>query len=230
MSDPLKIALVGATGLIGKAIVRQSTGREDMRLFGVARREMALPTGARMELFIADPHNWGDVFADIRPDVLISALGTTWKKSGRDEAAFRAVDQELVLDTARAAQQYGVKRLVSVSSIGADPQAKSFYPKVKGEVERDLLKIGFDRLDILRPGLLRGTRGGDRRLAERVGIAVSPISNLFMQGSLRKFRSIRDDDVARAALTLSSRKAAGKFVHEHDALIRAANSLPDLQD
>lgn len=192
----------------------------------VARREMKLPSGARMEMVVADPGHWGEVFARIRPDVLISALGTTWNKSGKSEEAFRSVDQALVLETARAAQENGVKRCIAVSSIGADPYSKNFYLRVKGEVERDLLKVGFDRVDILRPGLLRGLRQQDRRLGERIGIVVSPLTDLMMHGKYRKFRSIRDSDVAKAALALSLRKAAGKFVHEHDGLMRAARSLP----
>jgi uncharacterized protein YbjT (DUF2867 family) len=74
-----------------------------------------------MELFVADPEHWGEVFEALRPQALICALGTTWKQAGEDEAAFRAVDEGLVLDTARAAHQHGVARMVAVSSVGADP-------------------------------------------------------------------------------------------------------------
>jgi uncharacterized protein YbjT (DUF2867 family) len=226
MSERLRIALVGATGLIGRALIDQSVGREDVRILAVARREMKLPAGARMEMVVADPAEWGSVFERVRPDVLVSALGTTWNKAGKDEEAFRAVDQHLVLDTARRARASGVKRCVAVSSVGADAGSRNFYLRVKGEVERDLAKIGFDRLDILRPGLLRGQRGGERRIGERLGIIASPLADLLMQGKYRKFRSIRDRDVARAVLAFSMRKAAGKFAHDHDALMRTAKSLP----
>lgn len=226
MSNPLRIALVGATGLIGKAIIAESMGREDIRILAIARSEMALPEGARMEMVVAQPERWGDVLGRVRPDILISALGTTWKKAGKDEAAFRTVDQELVLATARAAKAHGVTRCVAVSSIGADSGSRNFYLKVKGEVEHELAKIGFQRLDILRPGLLRGHRTGDRRAGERLGIAAAPVTDLLLNGKYRKYRSIRDQDVARGAIYLAMRKAAGKFVQEHDALIRAAKSLP----
>lgn len=226
MSEPLRIALVGATGLIGQAVIAQSLGRADLRLLAIARREMKLPLGAQMEMVVASPEVWGDVFERMRPDALIIALGTTWKKAGKDEAAFRTVDQELVLQTARAAHAHGVKHCVAISSIGADASSRNFYLRVKGEVERDLARIGFTRVDILRPGLLRGQRTGDRRVGERLGIVAAPLTDLLMHGKYRKYRSIRDRDVAQAALYLAMRKAGGKFVHEHDALIRAARSLP----
>jgi len=229
MSDPTRIAIVGATGLIGRAIIDQSVGREDVRILAIGRREMKLPRGCRMEMVVADPGDWGTVFERTRPDVVVSALGTTWNKAGKNEEAFRAVDQALVLNTAKAAHQHGVKRIIAVSSIGADVAAKNFYLRVKGEVERGLLKIGFDRVDILRPGLLRGRRQSDRRAGERIGIAISPIADLLMHGKYRKYRSISDADVAQAVLTLAMRRAAGKFVHEHDALKLAAGHLPRLQ-
>ncbi len=226
MSEPVRIALVGATGLIGRAIIAQAVGRENIRLLAIARREMKLPSGATMEMVVADPQEWGTVLSALRPDVLISALGTTWNRAGRDEASFRAVDQTLVLMLAQAARDSGTERMLTVSSVGADSGAKTFYLRVKGEVERDLRKIGFDRLDIMRPGLLRGKRDRDMRIGETVGRIVSPATDLLLHGAFRRYRSIRDDEVARAGLALALRKAGGKFVHEHDALLRAARSLP----
>lgn len=230
MSDRVKIALVGATGLIGRSIITQAIGREDVRILGIARREMQLPKGVRMELIVAEPEQWGGVIGQETADVLISALGTTWSKADKNEAAFRAVDQELVLNTARAAHDHGVQRVIAISSIGADARSKNFYLRVKGEVERDLLKIGFDRVDILRPGLLRGQRSNDRRVGERLGIALSPLMDVMLHGKYRQYRSISGEDVADAALALAMRKAAGKFKHDHDAILRAAHSLPQLAE
>ncbi|WP_338445306.1 NAD(P)H-binding protein [Pelagerythrobacter marensis] len=226
MSDPLRIALVGASGLVGRAIIGLSVGREDFRLTGLARREMPLPQGARMEVFVAEPARWGEVFEATRPTALICALGTTWRKAGEDEAAFRAVDRDLVLETARAAKAHGVERMVAISSAGASLAARTFYLRVKGEMERDLAKIGFKRLDVLRPGLLRGVRGGERRPAERIGIAVSPVTDLLLHGSWRRYRSIPARTVAEAALSLAMRRAGGRFHHDNDGIRRAARELP----
>lgn len=228
MSNALSIAIVGATGLIGRTLIERSVGREDVRLLAVARREMKLPVGAKMEMVVADPQEWGTVFDRVRPDVLVSALGTTWSKVGKDEAAFRAVDQHLVLDTAQAAKASGVTRMIAVSSVGADAASKNFYLRVKGEVERDLMKSGFDRLDILRPGLLRGSRQNDPRLAESLGAIVSPVMDLMLQGKYRKYRSVTAEIAADCILALALKKAAGRFVHDSDGIARAAHSLPQI--
>ena len=225
MSDPVRIALVGATGLIGGELMKLCVGRTDVRLVAVARREAPMPPGARMEMFVAEPDKWGEVFEAVRPAALVCALGTTWKKSGRDEAAFRAVDQDLVLATARAAKEQGVANFVAVSSAGADARSKTFYLRVKGEVERELQAMKFKRLDILRPGLLKGPRSNDRRLGERLAILASPVMDAFMHGRFEAYRSIGAELVAKAALALAMRKAAGRFVHDNAGILRAAASL-----
>ena len=127
MSKVTRIALVGATGLIGQSLIRYGVGRgEEFRVIGIARREMPLPPGARMEMLLADPANWADAIAAANADVLVCALGTTWKKAGKDEAAFRAVDQDLVLACAKAAKELGLRQMITVSSVGADPMSKNF--------------------------------------------------------------------------------------------------------
>ncbi len=228
MSEQVRIALVGATGLVGRAIIEQSVGRADYRLLALARREVPVPTGATMDVVVAEPEAWGEVMGRFRPQVLISALGTTIGKMGGDKDAFRAVDFGLVVDTARAAHEHGIERCVVVSSVNADPRAKMFYPKVKGEAEQALMKIGFKRLDLLRPGLLRGKRADDPRLLEKAAMVVSPLTDLLMQGKYRSLRSISAQEVAQAALALAHRKAHGRFSHEHDALKLAAGELPRL--
>lgn len=230
MSDQVRIALVGATGLVGRAIIEEAVGRADFRLLALARREVPVPHGATMDVVVADPAEWGGVLSRFRPEVLISTLGTTIAKMGGDKDAFRAVDFNLVVDTARAAQANGVERCVVVSSVNADPRSKLFYPRVKGEAEQALMKLGFRRLDLLQPGLLRGQRVEDARALERAAMLASPLTDLLLHGKHRALRSIPAKAVAQACLTFAHRKAAGRFSHTHDALRLAAGELPRISD
>lgn len=220
MSDVRRIVLVGATGLVGREVMARAVGRHDVRLTAVARREVPLPKGARMEMLIAEPEHWPDAIAAGRPHTVVIALGTTIRAVGGDKAAFRAVDRDLVLMAARAAKEAGARQLVFVSSVGARFASGNFYLSVKGETEDALAKLRFDRLDILRPGLLRGRREGPARPAETVGMAVAPMVDLVLQGGLRKYRSIRASTLADVILALSAAKPKGRFVHEHDAMMR----------
>jgi len=220
MSERVRICLLGASGLVGSALIRACVGRDDVRLVAVARSELALPAGARMEVLLADPANWGDAIAAARPQVLVSALGTTWARSGKDEAAFRAVDQELVLACARWGVEAGARAMIAISSVGADPHARGLYLRVKGEVDQALNKVGYPRLDIIRPGLLRGRRS-ERRLLEGLGQIVAPLVDPLLGGNLARYRSIRAATLAEAILALAHEKARGRFVHEWPSLERA---------
>ncbi|MEM6266737.1 MAG: NAD(P)H-binding protein [Pseudomonadota bacterium] len=219
---PVRLGLIGATGLIGRRIIEISSEGDSARIVGIARRELNLPEGARMELFVAETAKWGEVLEAVKPASLICALGTTWKKSGRDEDAFRAVDQELVVNTAEAAHKAGVTNFVLVSSAGADPRSKNFYLRVKGETEVLLSKVGFKRLDILRPGLLKGEREDDVRLVEGLARFASPVIDPLLPTKLEKFRSVEADLVAEAALGLGMRRAQGRYTHDNEAMKRAA--------
>jgi uncharacterized protein YbjT (DUF2867 family) len=212
-----RICLVGATGLVGSQVIAQAVDRSDLRIVGVARREAVLPPGARMEMLVAEPSAWADAIAAANARVLVCALGTTFNQAGRDEAAFRAVDRDLVVSCARAGRAAGIGHMIVVSSLGANRGSRSSYLRVKGEMEDALNKLGLRRLDILRPGLLRGVRR-ERRPGERLAARLSPVTDALLHGRLRRFRSIGADTLAQAILALAREKAGGRFVHEYDAL------------
>lgn len=220
MSDHLKprrLCLVGATGLVGSALIEAAVGRGDVRVIGVARRETPLPPGARMEMLLAEPAGWPDAIAAANASVLVCALGTTWRKAGRDEAAFRAVDHDLVLACARAAKAAGIGHMIVVSSVGANRASRHTYMRVKAEMEDAVMRVGLRRVDILRPGLLRGRRR-ERRPAERLAMHLSPLVDPFLMRGLRQYRSIRVDTLVQSIFALAREKAGGRFVHDRDAM------------
>jgi uncharacterized protein YbjT (DUF2867 family) len=85
------------------------------------------------------------------------ALGTTIKVAG-SEAAFRQVDLEFVLNTARAARAAGATRLAVVSALGADPGSRVFYNRVKGEMQAAVTQLGYTSVVVAQPSLLLGDR------------------------------------------------------------------------
>lgn len=183
-----------------------------------------MPRGARMEMLVADPAGWPEAVAAIAPDAVICALGTTIRQAGSEEA-FRAVDYDLVLSLAKAAREANVANFVLVSSAGADAYGKAFYLRVKGEIEAAVTKLRFRRLDILRPGLLRGSRPRGVRPLETLAKLASPVADLMLHGDNRKYRSIDARIVAGAAVQCAREKAQGRWVHDNDAILRAVRRL-----
>jgi len=197
-----------------------------LRIVALSRREAPMPRGARMEMLVAEPIGWPEAVAAIAPDAVVCALGTTIRKAGSEEA-FRAVDFDLVLALATAAKEAAVANFVLVSSAGADAHAKAFYLRVKGEIETAVTKLRLRRLDILRPGLLRGSRRNDGRPLETLGKLASPLTDLVLHGDNRRYRSIEASVVAAAALHCAREKAQGRWIHDNDAIRRAARRLED---
>ncbi|MBA3941255.1 MAG: NAD-dependent dehydratase [Sphingopyxis sp.] len=210
MSDPM---LVGATGLVGRAVIEHSGGR---KLKLLARRDPG-DVAAHHARHVAPPEDWAGIIAAECSDTLICCLGTTIRQAG-SQAAFRAVDHDLVLAAARAARQGGAQHLIVVSSVGASSGGGNFYLRTKGEVEAELRSLGFARLDILRPGLLTGERNGPPRLGEGLAMVAAPLTNALLHGSLRRYRSIPATKVAKAIMALADRTEPGVYIHENDAI------------
>jgi uncharacterized protein YbjT (DUF2867 family) len=165
---------------------------------------------------------WPGLLAGEKLDVAVSTLGTTWKKTGTWEK-FAAVDRDAVLAFARAARRAGARHFLTVSSSGADHASRNRYLRLKGEVEEELGSIGFERLDILRPGLLLGERPGDRRLLERLGILADPLTRLVMRGSLDRYAGIKAATVASAMAALVERREPGIFRHHNREITALAS-------
>lgn len=210
-----KILIVGATGLIGGLLTRKLVDQgADGTMHLLVRRPYREDVG-KAKVHVQLQENWPATIAKINPDILISCLGSTMKKAGSREE-FAAVDRDLVGAVAAAAKAAGATQCIAISSTMADSSASSFYLKVKGEAEDLLCAQKFDRLDIIRPGLLRGERSNDNRLGERLAIVASPVMDLLLQGKLRRYRSILASDVAEAIVMLMTENAPGQFVHEND--------------
>lgn len=202
----MRVVLIGATGLVGSQLLPLLTSHE---LLLLTRR----PTGAAGAREIVAPAvDWPRLLAGEPAAIAISMLGTTWRKAG-SWPGYEAVDRTAVVEFARAARAGGARQMISVSSVGADAKSSNGYPALKGRVERDLESLGFERLDILRPGLLRGERGAERRLRERIGIIASPLVDSFLRGPLDRFAAIDADIVAAAIASLVGASGSGAYVH-----------------
>jgi uncharacterized protein YbjT (DUF2867 family) len=211
----MRVAMIGATGLTGRSVVARLAADHKLHLLG--RRA----SGSDVRETVAPADEWPAILQGEAIDVAISALGTTWNKAG-SWPAFEAVDHDAVMGFAQAARASGARQFITVSSVGADLGSRNGYLAMKGRVERDLSGLGFDRLDILRPGLLRGKRGGDRRSGERLGILLSPLVNLVLRGPLDRFAAIEATIVAAAIAELAGAGGHGVFIHHNREIHRLA--------
>ena len=213
-----KILIVGGTGLVGGLLTAELIRRGlDKKLHLLLRRPNRDDLGA-VTKHIQLQENWPKTIAKIKPKTVISCLGTTIKKAGSQQA-FAEVDRDLVASVAKAAKKAGARHFLSVSSTMADSSASNFYLKTKGEAEDALRSEKFDRLDIIRPGLLRGNRTNDSRLGESLAIIASPVMDMLLHGKFRRYRSIHAEDVAAAMANLLGQSEGGEHIHENDQIL-----------
>lgn len=219
-----RILLAGSTGLIGRLVLDRLLARAErdaLEIIAVGRRPPPVEHARLKALELAD-----QVFSTPRTlpadpvDTFISCLGTTLQRAGSREA-FAAVDHDLVLKLAGFAKSRGARQAILVSSVGASPTSRNFYLRVKGETERDLAGLGFERLDVIQPGLLIGARD-EHRPGESFAQRIAPLTDRLMPGPLRRYRSIQAESVAAAIDALAAAEAPGHFVHRHDELARLA--------
>lgn len=148
--------VAGATGLVGRALLDlliASSAYERVHVL-LRRPAKGLPSDPMLQIHFVD-------FAQQPPmppvDDVYIALGTTIGIAGSREA-FRRVDFDAVLSTARACAARGAKRLVVVSALGANPRSRVFYNRVKGQMEQAVVKLGYESVVIVQPSLLAGDR------------------------------------------------------------------------
>ncbi len=137
------ILVTGATGFIGRALLRQvfESGREVRVLIRPSRRSPRLPKGKNIDVAVASLSDERALRAALRGvDVIYHLAGTEWQ--GRN-ANLLNVDVHGTENLARIAADSDVKRIIMVSHIGAS--RSSGYPvfKAKGIAEEHLRRSGI---------------------------------------------------------------------------------------
>jgi uncharacterized protein YbjT (DUF2867 family) len=207
--QPVKrtVALAGATGLVGRSILEGLLADPSVRSVHVLARRKPRVDDARITYHIVD-------FAAVPPlppvDEVYLALGTTIKVAG-SQAAFRAVDFDANLATARAALAAGARRCGLVSAMGANAKSGVFYNRVKGELEEALTQLPFEGFVIARPSLLIGDRaslGQPERPLEKVSAVFMKMFGPLIPAN---YRAIAASQVARNLLARTP-SAEGRVV------------------
>lgn len=230
MKAPPRVLLAGATGLVGSRILHRLLDDPGAPWVLAPVRRPLDRTSRHLSVLETDLADAGQDAAlaerllTLTPqlDAYVCALGTTIKRAGSREA-FLAVDRDLVLRLGAVARGLGARHAILVSSVGASTQSGNFYLRVKGETERELADLGFERVDFLRPGLLLDERA-ESRLGESIAKAFTPLTNPVLRGPLRRYRGIAAADVAAAAVALLDQHAPGRHVHENAGLLSLARA------
>ena len=181
--------IIGATGAVGKEILKEILGSEYYeRIYVLGRNSISrLPEDDRLTKVVID-------FENIRFDTSIlddrdvfAALGTTIKIAGSKENQ-RKIDVDYTVNFAKLCEGK-VRSFNVVSAIGAKSNSKNFYNSLKGELEDKLKEMNLGTLRIFQPSFLISRRD-DNRFLEEIFMKVAPIFQFVLKGKTKKYSPI----------------------------------------
>lgn len=217
VQKPHKALIVGATGLIGGYCLQTLLARPGYSEVIALVRKPILKTHGRLRTIVTEfDDNLATEISNIQADDVFCCIGTTIKKAGSQEA-FKQVDLSLVVTVAELMREQGAEQFIVISSMGADPNSKVFYSRIKGEMECALQQLNYPSLHIIRPSLLLGPRE-EFRLGEKIGTLLTPVLKPLLFGSLKKYHPVQAESVARFMVKVAHEESLGVQVYESDMI------------
>lgn len=201
------VLLAGASGLVGRCLLQGLLNDPSVAcVHSLARGEVKLQHPKLVSHVVS--------FAALPPlpavDEVYLAVGTTIRQAGSQQA-FRAVDFGINLAVAQAAVAAGARRIGLVSALGADAHSRTFYSRVKGELEDALSALPLAALVVAQPSLLLGDRDALGQPTRRMEQLATFITTLLGPLLPLKIRPIAAQSVARALLSRTP-TAQGKVI------------------
>ncbi len=129
-------------------------------------------------------------------DEVFCCIGTTKSKTP-DNETYKKIDLGIPVTAAKLCRQNNIEKFLVISALGADANSSVFYNKVKGEMQHQVLEQGISKTYIFQPSLIAGDRE-EKRFFENLAIKSFKVLNKLMIGSLKKYRSIHPETIAKA--------------------------------
>ena len=181
--------IIGATGAVGKEILKEILGTEYYeRIYVLGRNSISrLPEDDRLTKIVIDFENMRFDTSILDDADVFAALGTTIKIAGSKENQ-RKIDVDYTVNFAKHCEGK-VRSFNVVSAIGANSKSKNFYNSLKGELEDKLKEMNLRTLRIFQPSLLISKRD-DNRFLEEIFMKVAPIFQFVLKGKIKKYSPI----------------------------------------
>ncbi|WP_281615332.1 NAD(P)H-binding protein [Flammeovirga sp. SubArs3] len=199
MENNNNIVFIGATGAVGgHALTRLLEVDHKGNILTLGRRNVemkATPTFLEQKTIdIHDPTSYSEYIHGQKIAICTLGVGEPTKMSKAD---FIAIDKTAVLNFAKECKKNGVKHFHILSSIGVDSKSMNYYMRTKGELNEELIKLGFDRLCIYQPSMIM-TPTNRYGFTQAVALAVWPKLDFILQNKARKYRGIKVDMLGKA--------------------------------
>ena len=212
------VLLAGASGLVGGKIFKELENN-NVKIISLARNKFH--SDSDVEEIICDFNQIDALNSKIILDEVYIAIGKQLKlyellylrKSER--AGFKKVDFDFIKSVALFAKKNGAKSIGIVSAIGANHKSRNTYLKIKGEIEKEIISIGFQKIVIARPSHLLGKRKYEKLLIS-IFEKITNVVGYLMIGPFSKFRNISASKVANSLVSKMNSDEDGIFFLDFD--------------
>lgn len=212
--------IIGSTGLVGEHCLQELLASPHYdKVIALVRKDPGI-TNPKLKTIVADFDKLDTLATEIKADDVFNTMGTTIAKAGSQEA-FKKVDVDIPLAVAKIAKANGAKRFLSVSSLSANPKSPVFYSRMKGVLEEELKKVGFESLVIFRPSLLMGNRK-EKRVGEGIAQSVYSAFSFVFVGAIKKYKGTPADSLAEVMVALANDGKTGVRIIENDEILEIA--------
>ncbi|ENW20900.1 Rossmann-fold NAD(P)-binding domain-containing protein [Acinetobacter haemolyticus] len=211
-----KAIIIGATGLVGQALVSELQQSDSFETITVVVRKKldTLDSYSKVnQLVIEDFLLLNDEDVNTYTHAF-SCLGSTIKKAGSKEA-FYAIDYEINAHFADLIQDKNIHFLI-VSALGANANSPVFYNKVKGELEDYLKSLSIFKLSIFQPSLLIGKRSDVRLLEDMAQTAFKLIEKKWTKPF--KFKPVTAEQLAHTMVVAARTQSAAFKLYDNLAI------------
>ena len=207
----MNIAITGANSSVGSILLRHLAGRADIQVVACVRSARAvanLPASPSISARAIDYADRDGLAATLGgAGCVVHLAGILFESSASSYQTANVDATQAVVDACRKA---GVRRIVLVSVLGADPTSPNRYLRSKGRAERIVSESGLSGA-IIRTGILLGPgMTGARAIVH----AASQPAVTLLGGGRHSIRPLDADDLSRAILRCCESSGPGVTVYE----------------
>jgi dTDP-4-dehydrorhamnose reductase len=206
-----KAIIVGSSGLIGSQLVRLISNNNQFSEVLLLVRHPVEVNNSKIKQLVINFDELLKYSADIKGDIIFSCIGTTRYKTP-DADLYTKIDMTYPLEIARLGLLNGVTQFHIVTSLNSNPNSSSSYLRLKAKIEEELKKMNYPGLHIYQPSYLYGDRK-ETRIADKIMKPLSYLIDPLLFGSLKKYKSIKAEKVAKAMINQSLKNLKGIFTY-----------------
>ncbi|NLA61811.1 MAG: NAD(P)H-binding protein [Bacteroidales bacterium] len=194
-----KAIILGATGLTGSHLLELLLNDPNYDAVKVFTRKKLPNIHPKLEEYEIDLLKLSDYADKFTADVVFCCIGTTKAKTPNKEL-YRAVDYGIPVEAAKLCKKNAINSFIVISAIGANPQSKVFYNRLKGEMERDVLAQQIEHTQLLQPSLIVGNRE-EKRIGEDLSKQFMKLFGFLIPA---RYKMIEGKTIAKAMVQMAN--------------------------